>query len=92
MVVICEVSTHGEVVDHGGADDCHLYFGRDLGIVDGTAEVGVDPVNEELLFLDFPVRVSSQEFLLAGGKLFFAGTPKEMLESSGSVTREYLSD
>ena len=29
---------------------------------------------------------------LAGGKLLFAGTPKEMLESSSSVTREYLKD
>ena len=29
---------------------------------------------------------------LAGGKLLFAGTPKEMLESSRSVTREYLKD
>ena len=29
---------------------------------------------------------------LAGGKLLFAGTPEEMLESSRSVTREYLKD
>lgn len=28
----------------------------------------------------------------AGGEILFTGTPKEMLESSGSVTREYLSD
>ena len=27
-----------------------------------------------------------------GGEILFTGTPKEMLESSGSVTREYLSD
>ena len=71
MAVICKVSTHGEVVDHGGADDCHLYFGRDLVIVDGTAEVGVDPVNEQLLFLDFPVRVSIQKFLTAFGEFRF---------------------
>ena len=29
---------------------------------------------------------------LAGGKLLFAGTPKEMIESSCSVPREYLKD
>ena len=29
---------------------------------------------------------------LAGGKLLFAGTPEEMLESSRSVAREYLKD
>ena len=28
----------------------------------------------------------------AGGEILFTGTPKEMLESSDSVTREYLSD
>lgn len=28
----------------------------------------------------------------ASGEILFTGTPKEMLESSGSVTREYLSD
>ena len=49
-MVICKVSTHGEVVDHGGADDCHLYFGRDLAIVDGTAEVGVEPVHKDIEF------------------------------------------
>ena len=27
---------------------------------------------------------------LAGGRLLFAGTPKEMLEAERSVTREYL--
>lgn len=74
MVVICEVSTHGEVVDHGCADDCHFYFGEDLVIVDGSAEVSVDPINEKLFFLDRPVRAGCEKFLTAAGKFFFGVT------------------
>lgn len=67
-------STHGEVVDHGCADDCHFYFGEDLVIVDGSAEVSVDPINEKLFFLDRPVRAGCEEFLTAAGKFFFGVT------------------
>ena len=54
--------SHCQLVDHEGADNCHFYFGEDLFIIYGPAEIRVDPIEQELFFLNLPVRIKGFEF------------------------------
>ena len=42
-------------MDHEGADDSHFGFGIDLIVISSPTEVGIDPVEEKLFFVNRPV-------------------------------------
>ena len=57
MATIFLPGSYGKFVDHEGADDSHFGFGKYLIIINGSTEVGVDPVEEKLFFVNGPVGI-----------------------------------
>ena len=45
-------------MDQQGADHSHFYLGENFAVVNSTAEIRVNPIHKQLLFLNIPVRVS----------------------------------
>ncbi len=78
MMVIFEPGSYGEFVDHKGTDDCHFDFGKDLVVVNSPTEVGVDPVEKQVFFVNRPVWISVCECGINFRKfrIIFAGTIK----------------
>ena len=55
---ISQVSAHIQLMDQQGADHSHFYLGKNFAVVNSTAEIRVNPIYKQLLFLNIPVRVS----------------------------------
>ena len=55
---IFQVSAHIQLMNQQGTDHSHFYLGENFAVVNSTAEICVNPIHKQLLFLNIPVRVS----------------------------------
>ena len=55
---IFQVSAHIQLMNQQGTDHSHFYLCENFAVVNSTAEICVNPIHKQLLFLNIPVRVS----------------------------------